>query len=571
MSVVKYTFNKKLMGLALGMLGAFIAIGVQLFMLQVHLNDSFFELSQRNFLRTEYTTSPRGNILDCHGTLLATNRPVTDIYWQGTGNRILHETQVSALDKIGDITQKILPANSFIGQAERVGKKQLLVADVTFEQLSKIIELFPDNPNIHIASHFKRFYPYKNVASHILGYINNMALETCGQMGLEKLFEEELQSQQGEVLKIINSLGTSLSQQEIKKTIAGQNILTTLDLDLQLLAEASFPEGSSGALIILNPKDGSIKALLSRPSFDPTVFLEPILPEQWHILQKGRPFLNRAFNACYPPASIFKLITISAALEHNIISLEETTYCPGFMRFKGRPYFCSKRDGHGHLTVLESLAKSCNILFFKIAKKLSIDVLAQYAQKCGLGEKTGIIFNEHTGLVPNKKWKLLSKGEPWWPGETLSAAIGQSYLLATPLQVSCFISAIFEGYLVKPRILEVEAVSKRPLCLQPSTIAFLKEGMRDAGLHGTAVSVGKIKDIEIYAKTGTAQISALEKKQLGPEYLEHAWFVAYFSYKEYEPLTLVILIEHAGASKPATDVARRFILAYKKLMDTVHH
>ena len=567
MNVIKNSFNKKLTILALGMFAAFIAMGVQLFMLQVYFAHSFLELSQRNFLRTEYTTSPRGNILDCHGALLATNRPVTDVYWQGTGNRTLHEAQLNALRKMSEITKKVLPLQHYIVHAERVCKKQLLVSDVTFEQLSKIIELFPDHPNIYIANHFKRFYPYKNVASHVLGYINTMALEASGQMGLEKLLEETLQSQQGQVLNIINSLGTSLSQQEIKKTVAGQNIRTTLDLDLQMLAETSFPPGASGALIILNPKDGSIKALLSRPAFDPTVFLEHIPPEQWQSLQKGRPFINRAFNACYPPASIFKLITVSAALENNIISPEETTYCPGFMRFKGRPYYCSKRDGHGHLTVLESLAKSCNILFFKIAKKLSIDLLAQYANKFGLGEKTGIIFNEHSGLVPNKTWKLVSKGEPWWPGETLSAAIGQSYLLVTPLQVSCLISAIFEGYLVKPRILETETVLKRPLCVQPSTIAFLKEGMRDVGLHGTAVSVGKIKDIEIYAKTGTAQVSALDKKQLGPEYLEHAWFVAYFSYKQYEPLTLVILIENAGSSKPATDVARKLIIEYKKLLE----
>ena len=198
---------------------------------------------------------------------------------------------------------------------------------------------------------------------------------------------------------------------------------------------------------------------------------------------------------------------------------------------------------------------------------MKVDQIAHYARLFGLGEKTGIIFHEKEGLVPTSTWKLETKGERWWPGETLSVAIGQSFLAVTPIQIARMISSIFTASLTKPRILIDEPIQQQPLNLKPETLEFLQESMRAVVTKGTGHRVSHVKNIEIYAKTSTAQVSGLQKRNLDTSYLEHGWFVAYFRYKEYKPLTLVILIEHTGSSRVPTITAKNFLIAYKKVMD----
>ena len=286
-------------------------------------------------------------------------------------------------------------------------------------------------------------------------------------------------------------------------------------------------------------------------------------------LQAGQPFLNRAYNVCYPPASIFKLVTISAALEQGIIQPNDTIMCPGFFRFRGRKHHCGKRSGHGPLNVKDAVAKSCNILFYQVATELPIDTLAYYAHQFGLGQKTQMLFPEQEGLVPNTNWKQQIKGEPWWTGETLSCSIGQSYLLVTPIQIACMISSIFKGYLVQPRILANEPVLKRSISILPSTRKFLQKSMKMAVQVGTGKVVSHIEDIKVFAKTGTAQVAKLSNNTERSQ-LAHAWFVTYFSYKDSKPLTLVILIEHAGNSKPARILAKKFLMRYRTYMQSLH-
>jgi penicillin-binding protein 2 len=198
---------------------------------------------------------------------------------------------------------------------------------------------------------------------------------------------------------------------------------------------------------------------------------------------------------------------------------------------------------------------------------MSIDTLAEYAHIFGLGEKTHICFPEKEGLIPTSAWKKETKGERWWPGETLSAAIGQSYLLVTPLQIARMISSIFTGELVTPRILDVEPICKRKLTLAPSTLDFLRQSMKSVVTRGTGINISRVKDIEMYAKTSTAQISGYDKREMGAQYQEHGWFVGYFSYKNNRPLTIVVMAENVSTSRVATQIAKNFLIEYKKLMD----
>jgi len=568
MSVIKHIPSYKLNIITITLCLTFTSLFFRLIYLQIKMGDLFSAKSEKNFSRTETLASPRGNILDIHGNLLATNRPVYNMYWYGSGSYKLSALQKKKIAKLSEIFgHNHFDTPSFIKKiewAERTRKKIVLQKDINFEQLSQLEEAF-SKENISIETSFKRYYPYNASASHILGYLGRIDFNVTGKTGLEYMLENQLKGKQGQNITTINSLGRTLEKTTIAEAMAGKNIKTTLDIELQNIVESVFPEDQVGVCIIMNSDNGSILAITSRPNFDPNIFLSPISQEDWNALQHKQPFLNRALYAQYPPGSVFKLIVTSAALEHEIITPESIWNCKGYITFKGRRYHCHERNGHGVLTVSQALEQSCNPFFYDIGTKISIDTLSDYAHRFGLGEKTGMLFPERSGLVPNTKWKLDEKGEPWWPGETLSVVLGQSYLLTTPIQIARMIGSIFSGYLVTPRILADEPIEKKPLAIKPETLDFIKQSMKKVVTQGTGKRISVIKDIEIYAKTSTAQTSALSKRNKGKQFREHGWFVAHFQYKQNEPLSLVVMVEHAGTSRIPTNIARKLLIRYKQL------
>jgi len=541
----------------------FAVILGRLFYLQIILNDILYILGRKNFLRLEKIISPRGNIVDSHGRMLATNRPIVSLYWTGSGKKLDEEKYqtVALLETIVGT-----PLLEDIISYEKKGKTVLLVKELSFEQLSKISEQFPHHKNITIATHFKRYYPYHSYSSHVIGHLSMLDSQLAGKMGLELLLDENLKGTPGEKIKTVNSQGNHIAEEEVKKAFAGETIKTTIDINLQHIAESIFPQDFAGVLLLMDPQTGALEVVLSRPSFDPNTFLNPIKEHDWARLQANNPFLNRALNT-YPPASLFKLVTIAAALEHNIVKEDSVWNCRGHITFGGRVYHCSNLSGHGELTFEEALAQSCNIPFFEIGKHIKIDQLAEQARKFGLGQKTNVLFHEKTGLIPTSTWKRMTFNERWYPGETLSAVIGQSYMLVTPLQIARMISGICQGYLVKPRILSEEGQEKEHFEVSETTRTFLKRSMKRTITDGSGRRLKNLHNMEIFAKTGTAQNVSLEKRELGKHFLEHAWFVAHVTYKDYEPKTIVILIEHAGSSRVATSIAWSFLVNYCQYLD----
>jgi penicillin-binding protein 2 len=546
---------------------------MRLFYLQINLGSYFVSRCKKNFMRVENTRPLRGNILDCNGELLATNRPVINLYWCGSGNNSLSSTQLTMLDQLGIILETNLKEDRdtiiALSHNERHKKNSIIATDISMDQLSKIEEQFPGHENLSLKTEFERFYPHAHSASHVLGYLGcEIDQELFGRMGLEKTLQETLRGQDGTVIHTINSVGRNMMDVELEKARAGEDVRITIDIALQKIAEDVFPKDEAGTFILMDPSSGDIKALVSYPSFDPSLFLHPISSDEWNTLQEKRPFLNRAFGASYPIGSIFKLATVAAALDRGMVNEEDSFFCRGYYEFAGRQYRCNCKQGHGRLSTLQAVARSCNILFYEIGRKIDIDVLADYGARFGLGRSTNSLFPEKTGLVPSRRWKSETKGERWWPGETLSAAIGQSFFLATPIQIARMISSIFTGYLVRPRILFSEEIISEPLNINAHTRDFLQRSMRATVQQGTGQSTNRLKDITIYAKTSTAQTSSLEKRDLGKEYLEHGWFVSYFSYKNYQPLTLIILVENAGSSSVATAIAKNFLIHYRKQIDS---
>jgi penicillin-binding protein 2 len=550
-----------------------VIIIARLSYLQINLSDYFFARSQQNFLHIRQTLCARGAIVDCNGKLLATNRPRAQLIWQATGNRHLSAVQRTSIATLHTIiTGHDICDESFITQIEAAERKKTQItlhADLSVEQLSKISELWPHDQNIQIISDFQRYYPYHTFASHILGYLGAMNSENYGKMGLEKLLEDSLRGTKGTVLNMIDSVGHHISQTTLQQALIGNDITTTLDIDIQEICERTFPQEFMGSFIVMNPADGSILSMLSRPNFDPNLFLHTISTDEWQQLVEKKPFVNRALYAQYPPGSIFKLITITAAFQEGLIpfDMNYTSTCKGYYKFAGRKYWCNNHYGHGQVTIAQSLAHSCNILFFALGRKLDIDTIATYASRFGLGKKTNIALPEAAGLVPTRAWKKKTRGESWWPGETLSISIGQSYLLTTPIQLARMISSIFTGYLVKPRIVTNEPIEKEDLGIPLHIRKFLQKSMKRVVEYGTGLRMRRIKDIKMYAKTSTAQTSDLQKRELGTQYLEHGWLVGNFTYKDNPSLTIVVLVEHAGSSSVATGIVRNFLAEYKQLMD----
>lgn len=556
----------------MAMFVAFTIVVARLLYLQVYCCDYFMLRSQKNFIRYETVNCLRGSIKDVNGNFLATNRPITVVYWQGTGNYTLSPDQLQLLQSVERITGILLTSGSLfddIVRSERRHKKIALMYDIDFSVLSKISEAFSCHENLVIDVQFKRFYPYNTCGSHIVGYLGNIRVLANGKLGLEKIFDEDLCGKQGSLQSVVNSTGQKISDVELEKALIGRDITTTINIDIQMICEKVFPDDQTGSFIVVDPVDGAIVSLVSRPNFDPNMFLDPISVDTWQQMQENNPFLNRAFDASYPSGSIFKLVTISAALEHDIIPIDSLWTCKGYTLFGKRKYWCARRSGHGEISIEKAVAVSCNAPFFEIGKKIDIDLLAEYAYKFGLGKKTNIIFPEKMGLIPSREWKFDCKGEQWWPGETLSVTIGQSFLLVTPIQIARMIVAVFTGYLVSLRLLVDEPVVKVPLDIKPETIMLLKKSMESVVKDGTGRSVRRVKDIKIYAKTSTAQTSDFGKRKLDKKYLEHGWFAGHFQYKEYDPLVIVILVERVGTAQVATTIAKNFLIEYKKYKDSL--
>lgn len=565
------TRNAKIFKIFYVFSGAVLIILVRLFYLQIEQGSFFKTMGQNNFLRTEVIPPLRGNLLDCNGVVLASNRPVYNLYWQGGLAEKLSTYHIALLKKLETVVGETLSSEEnlkILQEAERCASRILLKSDLSFDQLCQISEQCSNVASLVIENRFKRIYPYQSLASHVLGYLSRV--ENVGREGLESAVQNELEGQKGYRVHVINATGKMLEQRVSKQAIAGANIALTLDYELQAAAEAVFGADQLGAFILMDPETGAIRTLVSFPNFDPNIFLESITQEEWQEkMIVNRPLLDRATCAIYPPASLFKLVTFAAGLEEKVIDPHSVIDCQGHIMFCGRPYHCMRHTGHGPLIPRQALGVSCNIPCFTIAKKMKADKLAEYAGWFGLGKKTDFLLPEKSGLVPSSSWKKTVKNERWWGGETLSMSIGQSYLLVTPLQIIRMVASICTGYLVKPRILQSEEIKKENLKFRPETLKLLREGMKEAVNVGTVRILSLISGFDVHAKTGTAQTCSLDKEKHFKHQYEHAWVTGYFSYKGSKPLAMVALLENEGSSSVALQFVNKFLRKYRELKDPV--
>jgi penicillin-binding protein 2 len=428
---------------------------VRLWDLQIIKGKEYKKINERNRLRIIDIPAPRGIIYDRNNKVLVKNVPSFDISIVKEDIPGDRETAFKLGRLIGLSLDEI---NSNISKASTIPFSPVkLKKNVSFEEIAKVEAGKIDFPGLHVEVVSGREYVYRHAASHVLGYLGRLSLDqlrtityrgthpetVTGRFGVEKVHNAVLGGIPGKKIIEVDAMGRIIKIVRILRPIKGNNIKLTIDIDLQVEAEESL-RGKVGAVVAIDIDTGEVLALASAPSFDPNLFVRGIGYKDWQKLMSNprKPLLNRAIQSQYPPGSTFKIISALAALEEGLITKDTQYYCSGSIYF-GRIFRCWKDDGHGDVILHKAIVESCDVYFYEVGKKLDIDILAQYAMGFGLGRPTGIeIEGEVAGIVPSSRWKLETKREHWYKGETLNTVIGQGYLSATPIQMARLMATV---------------------------------------------------------------------------------------------------------------------------------
>jgi len=578
----------------------FVAILIsRLWFLQIIKGPMYRVKSENNRIHLQSIPPFRGLIMDRNGELLVDNRPSYDLY-------VIPE-DIKAPE---ELLQKVKPLISLDQtQSEGFLKKiktgrsfnpVLLKKNMSREELAVIEANLFNLPGVFIEVSSQRNYIYDTFASHIIGYlgeINERQLKSgkymenrqgdlIGQYGIEGIWQNELNGRSGGRQVEVDAVGRKLRTISEKPPEPGYNIYLTIDKGLQLLAEESLKD-KTGAVVAIDPNNGEVLALASSPVFEPKKFVTGIKKEEWNLLvgSKESPLQNRVIRGQYPPGSIYKIIVALAGLEEGVIDPKEEVFCPGYYKLGDHSFGCWKKGGHGSVNLYTALRDSCDVYFYRTGRKLGIDRIAHYSRMFGLGKKTGIdLDNEEAGLIPDSDWKKRRFGVAWQQGETLSCAIGQSYINVTPIQMASMISTVFNGGLIyKPKVVKMVMSDESKIVQiapeQPEKINIRSENLELVKKALIAVvndpsgtgKNSKVNGITVAGKTGTAQVINLKKaKTMTPvgdipdEYKDHAWFVA-VAPAESPKIAIAVLIEHGeGGGRNAAPVAGKLISHYLK-------
>jgi penicillin-binding protein 2 len=322
-------------------------------------------------------------------------------------------------------------------------------------------------------------------------------------------------------------------------------------MKLQLAAEEALGE-NVGAVVALDPTNGEVLIMASKPSFDPNLFTYGITQEDWERLVKDplKPLLNRTIQSFYPPGSTFKIVTALAALQEGIVEPDTLFYCKGSVSLGSSEFNCWQKRGHGTVNLYRSLVESCDVYYYEVARRLGINRLARYAASFGLGKPTGLeSFKEKSGVMPSEAWKRKALKKPWYQGETLIAGIGQGFVSTTPIQMAQVVAAVAnDGVFYKPHLLKGQATEKSEIMVEKKYITLVKNALLGvvSDQSGTAFRAGYSYMISMAGKTGTAQVVSATRYSEGlAKHQDHAWFVAFSPFKD-PKIAMAIIVEHGG-------------------------
>jgi penicillin-binding protein 2 len=567
-------------------LAIFFGLASRFWYLQIAKATHFKELSEHNRVRALTIPPARGIIFDRQGVILVNSRPSFNLYVipDDVQNWDLLKVQ---LYKLLDMDKEQIE--------QRLAQKKAgpiypipIKLNISQDELGRVESFKYLMPGIYIEISPQRNYPLGPVAPHVTGYLGeitpkqlksglypeNRLGDFIGQWGLEKQWQAELGGKKGGRFLEVDVQGQEIQELGLRESIAGNNLVTTLDWDLQKVAQEAMSK-KAGAVVVLNPATGEVLAMNSSPAFDPSSFNRKLSAQAWNGLFSDplKPFQNRVIQGQYPPGSTYKMITALGGLEEKVITPETNFYCNGSIPFGNRVFHCWKKGGHGMVNLHKAIVQSCDVYFYNVGMRLGVDRLARYAQLFGLGKPTGIsLFPEKDGLIPTSLWKLRRYKTAWQPGETLSLAIGQGYNLATPLQMAVLTAAIANGgkvyrpflvkKLVSPRgtvIKEFQPQVIRSVSINPEHLRLIQQAMAGVVNEGGGTGgAARLPGIKAAGKTGTAQVVSLGKR--GGR--DHAWFVA-FAPVESPQLAMAVMLEHGGhGGDAAAPIARKIFEAY---------
>ena len=609
----------------------------RLYQLQIAQTDNYQRLSDRNQFDKRLVQAPRGRLLDARGRLLAGNSEIFELRMlparisdlRAWLNRVRKIVRLRPAE-IDSILKRVEEQPDFLEVTVR--------SNLTQRELSRLAVLSPVLEGASFRKSFRRIYPQGWMTAHITGYVSPankrdvkanpelryLPASRIGRSGLERTFEANLRGAAGVERIEMNAKGKPVRVLRDKQATAGDDIRLSIDVGAQSFAAERLRRGKSDIIPLQNPNvqkalldnselrahvttgddlvlqdekgrlvppesgaatvmdihTGEIKLMVSVPGYDPNLFSNRLSVRDWRRLNQHprTPLLNRVTSGLYAPGSTFKMVVLAAALEAGVVSQSTRYECSGEFEFGNSTFHCWNDKGHGNVSSIQALERSCDVYFYQIALKTGINRIQDMARRLGLGLPTEVGFaNEKTGIIPDRNWKMESRGTVWTPGETVVAGIGQGFVLTTPLQLAVMTARIANRkYAVSPRL---EAMSGSaeipefpPLKIAPEIIDVLHRGMRavTAGPLGTARKYD-IDDEGMAGKTGTVQVKRITKEQREKGIIDnidrpwkerdHALFVAFAPYKR-PKYALSLVVEHGGSGSSMAAPIARDILSY---------
>jgi len=571
--------------------------------LQVVDREYYATRAEENRMRLSAVPPVRGLVTDRNGVLLAQNTPAFVL-------EVVPE-QVENMDALLRALRPVLNLDDveIARFKDRVSKTPRyrpvpLRGNLTMEQVARFQLNRFDFEGADVTATLTRSYPLGSAAAHVVGYVGGITeeefkkieaaayqgLTQIGKVGVEKSHENELRGTPGAKIVEANAYGRPLRELEYRQGAPGKNLVLSLDAKVQMAAEKAL-DGLDGAVVAIDPRNGEVIALVSKPGFDPQPFVAGIDRTTYKALldDRKRPLYNRALQGAYPPGSTLKPFMALAGLEYETLQGGHGEYCSGSMSLphSTRKYRCWKRSGHGWLDMAGGVIQSCDIYFYEVAQALGIDRIHTFLSLFGLGHPTDVDLPlEKSGLLPSREWKMRTRKEAWFPGETLNIGIGQGYMTTTPMQLAQITARMaMRGKGFKPHIVHAmqdtltgatTQVLAEPLPAIPHRHAQDWETVINAMVEvtasqrGTAYRVFKDAPYRVAAKTGTAQVAGMSQDELRARKLtetpfhlrDHALFIA-FAPAEDPKIAVAVIAEHAGhGGSAAAPVARQVMDQY---------
>lgn len=582
---------------------------VRLWYVQIYRGDYYKNMAENNRFQYIEIPAPRGIIYDRNGSVVLGNRPYFDMVMIPQYLRD-KETTFDVMSKLLHTPETVFDRRMRMvrGQPKYLPislKRNLSLHEVSIIQNNKVFL-----PGIDVAVAPRRDYnPF--TPSHMVGYLGEISRneltrlnhnadehtgyrsgDLIGKQGLEARWETYLRGKRGHRLIQVDAFGRqadSTEKSEMKlpqvEAIPGNDLILTLDLDLQEVARNAF-KGKNGAVVVLDPRNGEILAMLSEPGYDPNIYQGILSQEKYRSLLNNpfKPFLDKTTSGTFMPGSVYKAVVASAGIEEGVINANTTFNCPGYYTLHGETFHCHDRKGHGVVNLRKALMKSCDVFFYNVGVELGVDRIAKYAVDLGLGEKTGFQLNfELPGLIPTVAWKRKVLNQSWTPGETPSISIGQGAVQVTPMQMANLYATLGNGgniwrpFLVKRVINHVgesilvqdPELTRKVSLIKASTLQMVREGLTAVVMdqEGTGKAAA-VPGVTVAGKTGSVQVVSLSKNttklDVSMKWREHAMFAA-FSPAENPEIAIAIISEHdkvGGGGKAAAPVAGKIIAAY---------